>query len=91
MNRGVGSNFGGAMAEKAPMRALLRARETESEDDDRLDSEPHSDDDSPKPFLRLRCFACAGTGKLWVSDENSPRGRQARCVACGGTGRVDVK
>ena len=87
-------NFDRAMAEKAPMRALLYARETESDDGGQCDSEPGSGDDyrpTPKPFLRLRCFACAGSGKLWITDENSPRGRPARCVACRGMGRVDVR
>lgn len=79
------------MAEKAPMRALLRARETESEDDDQPESDGDDYQTAPKPLLRLRCFACAGSGKLWVTDENNPGGRFARCVACHGTGRVDVR
>jgi hypothetical protein len=74
------------------MRALLRARE--SEDDDPSERKPDRDDEyqpAPKPLFRLRCFACEGTGKLWVTDAICPGGRLARCVACHGTGRVDVK
>ena len=80
------------MAEKALMRALLHARETE--DDDQPERELDGDDDyqpAPRPLLRLRCFACEGSGKLWVTDAIRPGGRFARCVACHGTGRVDVK
>ena len=82
------------MAEKGLMRMLLRARETESEDDDRPDTEPDSDHEyqpAPKSLLRLRCYACEGSGKLWVTDAVRPGGRFARCVACHGTGRVAVK
>jgi hypothetical protein len=82
------------MAEKVPMRALLRARETESEDGDPPGTELEGDDayqPAPRSLLRLRCFACEGSGKLWVSDAIRPGGRFARCVACHGTGRVDVK
>jgi hypothetical protein len=87
-------NFVRAMAEKACMRALLRARDTESDDGDQPDDDSGSDDKyqrTPKPLLRMRCFACAGTGKLWVTDANAPDGRLAQCIACHGAGRVKVK
>jgi hypothetical protein len=76
------------------MQALLWARDTESDDGGRPENQINSDDryqPAPKPLLRLRCFACAGSGKLWVTEASSPGGRPARCVACHGTGRVDVK
>ncbi|HEX7501050.1 MAG TPA: hypothetical protein VF524_12210 [Polyangia bacterium] len=87
-------NFGAAVAEKASMQILLRARETESDDDDQPDDKAESAveyEPAPKPLLRLRCFACAGTGELWVTDATCPLGRSARCVACHGTGHVEVK
>jgi len=88
------SNFGVALAEKTSMQVLLRARETESDDDDQpvgragsvVDYKP-----APTALFRLRCFACAGSGNLWVTDAICPGGRPARCVACHGTGRVEVK
>jgi hypothetical protein len=77
------------------MRALLRARDTESDEDEQPEGDDAGGDKrylpKPKPLLRMRCFACAGTGKLWVIDSISPNGRVARCVACRGTGRVEVK
>lgn len=89
-----GSNFGGAQAEKTPMQVLLRARETESDDDDQPADEAE-DDVAYEPVARrlfsLRCFACAGTGVLWITDAVCPVGRSVRCVACHGTGRVEVK
>jgi hypothetical protein len=82
------------MSEKDFMRALLRAREVESEDNEPPGTESEGDAayrTAPRPLLRLRCFACEGSGKLWVTDAIRPGGRFARCVACHGTGRVDVK
>jgi hypothetical protein len=82
------------MTEKAPMRVLLRARDTESDDDELPDGDASENEQyrpKPKPLLRMRCFACAGTGNLWIVDSISPSGRYARCVACCGTGRVEVK
>lgn len=87
------SNFGRAMTEMACMRALLRARDTEFDDDNKPDDDAGSDDEcqpTPKPVLGLRCFPCAGRGELWVTDENYPSGRSVRCVVCNGTGRVDI-
>ena len=89
-----GRNFRGAMAEKACMPVLLRARETESDDDDKAAGKAEHDveyEPAPRPLLRLRCFACSGTGELWVTDATCPQGRSARCVACHGTGRIEVK
>jgi len=83
-----------ALAEKTSMQVLLRARETESDDDEpqsrRADHgiDYHS---VPKALFSLRCFACAGTGKLWVTHAACPGGQPARCVACHGTGRVKVR
>ena len=92
-SHGPASNFAVAVAEKTCMQVLLRARETEADNDQPggradpdVDYEP-----APRALFGLRCFACAGTGKLWVTDAICPGGRPARCVACHGTGRVEVK
>lgn len=76
------------------MQVLLRARETESDDDDPPADRADYDvayTPAPSTLFFLRCFACAGTGNLWVTDAICPGGRPARCVACHGTGRVEVK
>ena len=94
IGRNCRRNFGGAVAEKVSMQVLPRARETESDDDDQPSNRAENAveyEPAPRPLLRLRCFACAGTGELWVTDATCPGGRSARCVACHGTGRVEVK
>ncbi len=69
------------------MKALLRVREpSESEDDD-----GEVDSYRPKAVLRLRCYACAGTGKLELLEQGERQGRIVRCIACGGSGKVEVK
>jgi hypothetical protein len=76
------------------MQVLLRARETESDDDDQPSDEAENDlayEPAARPLFSLRCFACAGTGELWVTDAVWSAGRSVRCVACHGTGRVEVK
>jgi hypothetical protein len=83
--------------------ALLWARETSGPDDDgpwngddgdaRRADEDAANDNGPlaKTLLRMRCFACGGSGRLEVTDEGCPRGRTVRCVACHGRGRVFLK
>jgi len=72
------------------MRALVRAREQTDESDDEPD--PRRYQPKPRQVLRMRCYACAGTGKLEVIDDPSRRvGRIVRCIACRGTGQVVVK
>jgi hypothetical protein len=73
------------------LRGQLRAREqTESDDDD----DQHVPVYRPPPrrkLLRLRCYVCAGTGRLEILDGGPKDGRLVRCIACGGTGRVTVE
>jgi len=38
--------------------------------------------------LRLPCYVCEGSGRLFVVDPVWPRGRFARCVACLGQGKL---
>jgi len=80
--------------------ALLWARETSDSDDDgprNGDAEgadpDAANDNGPlaKTLLRMRCFACGGSGRLEIADEDCPRGRTVRCVACHGKGRVLLK
>jgi hypothetical protein len=81
------SNFAGALAEKNRMKGLLRVREpneSEDDDDDQVDSY------RPNAVLRLRCYACAGTGKLELLEQGERQGRIVRCIACGGSGKVEV-
>jgi hypothetical protein len=88
------SNFGVALAEKTSMQVLLRARETEPDDDDQPAGRAANNSGyqpAPRALFCLRCFACAGTGKLWVTHAACPGGQPARCVACHGTGRVKVR
>jgi hypothetical protein len=73
------------------MKALLRVR-------DQPESEDHKDDESEqkergweRPVLRMRCYACAGSGRLEVVGKGARRGRIVRCIACGGTGKVTVE
>jgi len=86
-------NFGRVVTEKACMQALLRAEDGEPDDEQQPegDSSAQAYRPTPKPILRMRCYACAGSGKIRVTDSSSLAGRQARCVACRGTGRVEVK
>ncbi len=71
------------------MRLLLRAREeTESDDED---DAPKQDRYRPKPVLRMRCYACAGSGKLEIVEKGARTGKIVRCIACGGTGKVIVE
>lgn len=77
------------------LRSLLRAREqTESEDDDDSDG---GDDAAAsarhhrkRKLLRLRCYVCAGSGKLEFLETGAKVGRIVRCVACGGTGKITM-
>jgi hypothetical protein len=70
---------------------VQRIRDGEADDDpDDDDPEPEPYESKSRPTLCMRCYACAGCGKLWVTDELWPRGRQTRCVACLGTGRVTI-
>jgi hypothetical protein len=45
--------------------------------------------------LAIRCYACAGSGKLEIADLRPEGGlrnaRPVRCIACHGTGRVPVR
>ena len=73
------------------MKLFRRIREGESDDDEPAiapQDEPY--EPAPSAPLRLRCYACAGGGRLWVTDERWPRGRQARCIACQGSGGVTI-
>jgi hypothetical protein len=80
------SNFARALSEKDSMKALLRAREqTESDDDEQADHY------RPKAVLRMRCYACAGSGKLELTFEGERKGRLVRCIACDGSGKVAVE
>ncbi len=84
----LASNFAGALAENSSMKALLRARETtEPDDDDGEKAEGYQ----PKAVIRLRCYACAGSGWLELVEQGEREGRLVRCVACGGSGKVAVK
>jgi hypothetical protein len=74
------------------LRALLRAREqTESQDD-----EGGGDDDAPaakayrakQKLLKMRCYACAGSGRIELLENGASMGRLVRCIACGGTGKI---
>jgi hypothetical protein len=81
------SNFARALAENEGMKALLRAREqTESDDDDE-----QADHYRPRAVLRMRCYACAGSGKLELTFEGEKKGRLVRCIACDGSGKVAVE
>jgi hypothetical protein len=79
-------------SENVHMDVPARAREPSDDDDD-------DDDDFFSPekswsvrrapltfFTRLRvpCYVCEGSGRLWMTDELHPRGRFVRCVACRG-------
>jgi hypothetical protein len=66
--------------------------ESDGRSDDEFDDIPESEpyETKPPPTSRLRCYACAGRGKLWVTDEHWPRGRYARCIACLGSGHVTI-
>lgn len=74
------------------LRALLWAREqTESHDDEGK----HDDDaaasvayQAKRKLLKMRCYACAGSGRLELLELGANTGRVVRCVACGGTGRI---
>jgi len=68
----------------------LRIRDGEAGDESDDDPEFEPYEVKPPPTLRLRCYACAGRGKLWVTDEHWTRGRQARCIACLGSGWVTI-
>jgi hypothetical protein len=83
-------NIRGHLAEKACMKALLRAREQTESDDDRDDDPQPADRYCPRPVLRMRCYACAGSGKQEILDPATRIGRIVRCIACRGTGRVTV-
>jgi len=83
----VASNFAGPLAEKDSMKALLRALEPAGSDDDDEQPEHYR----PKAVLRMRCYACAGSGRLEVIEEGESQGRVVRCIACGGTGKVAVE
>ncbi len=57
------------------MRAFLRVRDAESDDGDQPGGKIGGGDGyqpASRPLLRLRCFACAGSGTLWVSDAINP-------------------
>lgn len=41
--------------------------------------------------LRVPCYVCQGSGRLWVIDELYPRGRFVRCVACRGKRTMVVR
>jgi len=69
---------------------VLRIREGESDDEPGDTPEPEPYETKPPPTLRLRCYVCAGRGKMWVTDAFWPRGRQIRCMACRGSGRVTI-
>jgi DnaJ-class molecular chaperone len=78
------------------MNVLCRACEQiESDDDEQRDrSDPDGYKNKPRRVLRMRCYACAGTGMLEVVFHRFHRGdpgrsgRVVRCIACQGTGRV---
>jgi DnaJ-class molecular chaperone len=74
------------------LRALLGAREqTESQDD-----EVEGDDDAAaskarqarRKLLKMRCYACAGSGRIELLENGARIGRLVRCIACGGTGKI---
>jgi DnaJ-class molecular chaperone len=77
-----------------------RLRNNLAKDSSESDDEDCPDDETRKPYLprrvspfrlRLRCYACNGSGKLWVRDQVFPSGREAPCVVCRGSGRVPLK
>lgn len=75
------------------LRWRLRAHEqTESDgdDDDRDERPAPSREPARRKLLRLRCYVCAGSGKLEILDGGARDGKLVRCIACGGTGRVTV-
>ena len=39
----------------------------------------------------MRCYACAGSGKLEIVEKGARTGKIVRCIACGGTGKVIVE
>jgi hypothetical protein len=91
---GEASNIRRPATDKVGMRLLLRARENSESDDDHH----RSDDDNRNPCgkrkppeLLLRCFACAGSGTLWVNDREIKDERPVRCVVCRGKGRVVLR
>jgi hypothetical protein len=74
------------------LRALLGAREqTESEDDN---SEGDDDAAASKAYrakqklLKMRCYACAGSGRIELLENGASIGRLVRCIACGGAGKI---
>ncbi len=74
------------------LRALPRAREqTESQDDDGKDGDDAAASvpyQAKRKLLKMRCYACAGSGRLELLEGGASNGRIVRCIACGGTGKI---
>ncbi len=76
------------------LRALSWAREQTDSNDD----EEKRDDDAAasvayqakRKLLKMRCYACAGSGRLELLELGADTGRIVRCVACGGTGKITM-
>lgn len=77
------------------LRALLGAREqTESQDDDGEgddDAAPSKAHQAKRKLLKMRCYACAGSGRIELLEIGANVGRIVRCIACGGTGKISVE
>jgi hypothetical protein len=75
---------------RALLRVLLWAREPTDSDDGDSDRRRERHETPKRGLLRMRCYACAGSGRLEMVDDPTRPARQVRCIACRGTGRVTI-
>jgi hypothetical protein len=54
------------------------------------DPQPFSDDRDELEMIVLRCFPCAGSGKIIMFHSPGPAARTVRCPVCAGRGYVSV-
>jgi hypothetical protein len=76
------------------LRALLGAREqTDSQDDGEGDDDAKASKAyrAKRKLLQMRCYACAGSGRIELLENGASVGRIVRCIACGGTGKITMK